>query len=257
MDIFRFIPGYTTTIFENGREPALVMLLAFLITFICTRGYTRIARHKGWKSTYLGGVHAHHLVFGLVIAFMAAGLNFALMPSQGFGQLTLAVAFGIGAALVLDEFALVFHLKNVYWEKEGRKSVDAIVMGCSFGLLFLIQTAPFSGTDIVPRALLSTVLTGNLFFIVITAMKGKLYTAIFGVFVPFLALIGAIRLAEPKSVWARWFYRSEFKILGFYKPKSAKQKRAEIRYHMYAKKWRPRKDRLWDFFGGKLGHPGP
>lgn len=255
MDIFRFIPGYTTTIYDNGREPALVMLLAFLITFICARGYTRMARARGWKSTYLAGVHTHHLVFGLIIAFLAGGLEFALLPQEGFRQLVLAGMFGAGAALVLDEFALVFHLKDVYWEKAGRKSVDAVVMGGAFGLLFLIQAAPFNSADIVPRTALTIIQICNLFFVIVTALKGKLFTAIFGVFVPFLALVGAIRLAEPKSVWSRLFYGPERRILKVYSPKSQKMKRSVARYQQYEKIWKPRKERLWDIFGGKLSHP--
>jgi hypothetical protein len=65
MNLFRFIPGYESAIYENGREPALVMLLAFVITFVFTRAYTRIARVRGWGSTHVGNVHMHHLVVGL------------------------------------------------------------------------------------------------------------------------------------------------------------------------------------------------
>ena len=31
-----------------------------------------------------------------------------------------AAVFGLGTALVLDEFALILHLRDVYWANEGR-----------------------------------------------------------------------------------------------------------------------------------------
>jgi hypothetical protein len=75
LNLFRFIPGYESVIYESGREPALVMLLAFLITFVITRAYTRIA----------------------------AALQFAFHPDEGPVQLLLTAVFGSGAALVLDD----------------------------------------------------------------------------------------------------------------------------------------------------------
>ena len=53
-----------------------------------------------------------------------------------------AIAFGGGAALVLDEFALVFHLEDVYWEDEGRQSVVATVLGIAVIVLMLVLTTP-------------------------------------------------------------------------------------------------------------------
>lgn len=71
------------------------MLLAFILTFIITRGYTRIARVRGWGSASFGGVHTHHMVFGLVIGFVAGALMFAFMPEPGVFLLVLAAAFGV------------------------------------------------------------------------------------------------------------------------------------------------------------------
>ena len=204
MNLFRFIPGYETGIYESGREPALVMLVAFLITFALTRAYTRIARVRGWGSTRVGAVHMHHLVVGLVLALGAGAIQFAFLPEEGFLQLLLAAAFGAGAALVLDEFALVFHLEDVYWEREGRKSVDAVVIAVSLGALFLLHAAPLgSGSAETSRASLTVAIAVNLVLVLVAALKGKLFLATFGVFVPILALVAAIRLAEPGSIWAR------------------------------------------------------
>lgn len=245
MDIFKFIPGYETGIYETGREPAFIMLLAFILTFIVTRGYTRIARVRGWGSASFGGVHTHHMVFGLIIGFAAGALMFAFNPAPGLFMLTLAAVFGIGAALVLDEFALIFHLQDVYWENEGRKSVDAVVLGFTFGLLFLMQITPFGTTANESISFIFVAVAINLPIVLIAALKGKIYFAILGVFVPAISLIGALRLAEPNSAWARRFY----------KPKSTKSIKSKKRYIAYDKKWKHRKERAWDIIGGKIGRP--
>lgn len=245
MNLFQFIPGYTDVIYSTGRQPALVMMLAFVITYILTRGYTRIARITGWGSASFGGVHTHHMVFGLVIAFTAGALMFGFMPDKEPVILLLAAMFGIGASLVLDEFALIFHLQDVYWEQEGRKSVDAIVLGIAFGTLFLLHATPFSADASSPHWIFATTILINLSIVLIAAAKGKVFMAVFGVFIPFVSLIAAIRLAEPDSVWARKFY----------KPNGKKAKRSDKRYARYEKTWRQRKEKLWDILGGKTGRP--
>ncbi len=244
MNLFRFIPGYESGVYESGREPALVMLVAFLVTFAITRGYTRIARVRGWGSAHVGRVHMHHLVVGLVLALGAGALQFAFLLEEGFLQLLLAATFGSGAALVLDEFALVFHLEDVYWEREGRKSVDAVVVAVTLGALFLLHAAPLgTGGAEGSRVSITIAIAVNLAFVVVAALKGKLFMATFGVFAPFVSLVGAIRLAEPSSIWARRRYP----------PDSKQRVRSEERYARYEARWRPRKERAWDLIGGKTG----
>ncbi|MFA6002125.1 MAG: hypothetical protein WC828_08470 [Thermoleophilia bacterium] len=246
MDIFRFIPGYETYIYDTGREPAFIMMLSFIITFALTRGYTRIARVRGWGSASFGGVHTHHLIFGLVIAFSAGALEFAFTPDPGgIYFLPLVVSFGCGMALVLDEFALAFHLEDVYWEKEGRKSIDAIILGLALGSLLLLQFTPFDTKFNEAGWTIAATVAINLPVVIISALKGKFYYAVFGVFIPTLALIGAIRLAKPDSVWARRFYKPDGKKIG----------RSKLRHERYEHRWRTRKERAWDFIGGKTGRP--
>ncbi|HSX05274.1 MAG TPA: hypothetical protein VLF69_02310 [Candidatus Saccharimonadales bacterium] len=245
MNLLTFLYGRTSTAYDKGRTTALVMLVAFLLTFICVRTYTRIARIRGLRSAYIAGVHTHHLVFGVVIAFFAGGLEFALLPDNGPVRLLLAALFGGGAAMVLDEFALAVHLQDVYWEKEGRKSVDAVIFGAIFGLLFVLHTAPFGHPNDLSRLALTLIELLNMVGVLIAALKGKLFLAVFGVFIPVLALLGAIRLAEPGSLWSRQFYAS----------RPGKTRAAEARYAAYGKVWQPRKDRLWDIVGGKTGRP--
>lgn len=245
MDILNLIPEYQKGIHNTNRESALVMLLAFIATYIITRGYTRIARIRGWSGNKINGIHTHHVVYGLIIAFLAGGLEFAFRPTPGLSQLILASAFGSGVALVLDEFALIFHLEDVYWEKEGRKSVDAVVLGVILGLLFLLNVMPFGTERGQGFWYIVVVLLVNVPIVVIAALKGKIFTAVFGVFTPVVSLIGSVRLAEPESLWARRFYKQG----------GGKQKRSQLRYKKYEKIWKVRKEKLWDIIGGKPGHP--
>jgi hypothetical protein len=246
MNLFKFIPGYENAIFSSGREPAFVMLLAFVVTFIFARGYTRMARKKGWGSVSFGGVHTHHLVFGMLLAFVAGAVVFCFNPSYHTPIFLLSAAmFGGGVALVLDEFALVFHLKDVYWENEGRKSVDAVIIAFILGLIFLLHITPFGTTAKSSGTVLALAVLINLPIVIVAALKGKVFIAIAGVFVPFLAVIGAVRLAEPGSGWAHKFY----------KPGGKKMVNAIKRYNNYEKTWRPRKEHFRDLAGGKLGGP--
>lgn len=245
ISIIPLLSGHTSNRYDAGRTTALVMLLAFLLTFVGVRTYTRIARIRGWRSATIAGVHTHHLVFGVIIAFFAAAIEFALLPGQGPLQLILAAMFGSGAALVLDEFALAVHLQDVYWEHEGRKSVDAVIIAAIFGLLFLLHVAPFGHPNDLPRVVLTIVLVFNLLFVLVAALKGKIYFAIFGVFVPLLAIIGAIRLAEPTSLWSRLFYGET----------SDKLVWSLERYAVYERDLRPLKEWFLDIIGGKPGRP--
>lgn len=245
MNLFPFIPGYTSAIYDTGREPAFVMLLAFFISYLLARGYTRIARKTGWGSPSFGGTHTHHMVFGLVISFVAGALMFSFLPQQGPLLLLLAAAFGGGAALVLDEFALIFHLEDVYWEEEGRKSIDAVVLGVAFGGLFLLRASPFDTSINLTGWAYTVTIVINITFSVIAGLKGKIFFALFGIFIPLIASIGAIRLAEPESIWATRMYK---------KP-SKKMTKSIKRYKNYHKKWGSRKEKMWDIIGGKTGRP--
>ena len=65
-DLFHFVPGYGHYVYHSGREPMFFTLLAFLLTFVVVRSYTRLGRVRGWQSGSVRGVHLHHLVPGIV-----------------------------------------------------------------------------------------------------------------------------------------------------------------------------------------------
>ena len=92
-----------------------------------------------------GGMHLHHVVFGLVFLLIGGIGNFALRgEGRPFREL-LALLFGIGVGLVLDEFALILHLEDVYWSEEGRRSLDAVLLSVLLIGLLLVGEVPLGG----------------------------------------------------------------------------------------------------------------
>ncbi len=193
-----------------GREPLLLLLTASLLTFVATRAYTRVARVRSWRSGRVGDVHLHHLVVGNVLTLVCGMLELAFQP-RDLGLDILAVGFGIGAAFVLDEWALTVHLRDVYWTPEGRHSIEVSIMWALLGLLLLAGVSPFGihdGTE-VPRAIGFAVVALNIVLSVVTCLKGKLTLGLLSVFLPPVGIGAATRLARPGSVWAQLFYGEE------------------------------------------------
>jgi hypothetical protein len=213
LDIFRFIPGYSEAIVADGKEPVLLLLLAFIITFALTRLYTRLARAYGWGSGSVHGVHLHHMVVGILIVLATGIVAVAEWPT-GVGRDLIGIFFGVGAALVLDEFALSLYLEDVYWSPEGRTSIDATVMGVMLAGLLMVGISPFGVNDAQEsRAVAFGIIVLNIGLATITFLKGKLMLGLAGIFVPLFGLVGALRLAKPQSAWARWFYKRRPKKL--------------------------------------------
>jgi hypothetical protein len=63
---------------------------------------------------------------GIILLLVSGYLGIGL--SEHVSENLVAILFGIGAALTLDEFALWLHLEDVYWAKQGRDSIDAVVI---------------------------------------------------------------------------------------------------------------------------------
>lgn len=242
MNLFRFFPGYETHIYGGGREPTFLMLVAFILTLAGTRFYTRMARSRGWGSAHVGGVHVHHLVPGIVMSLVAGGLAVGLEPRELWVAF-LAIVFGGGAALVLDEFAMLLHLDDVYWTTEGRLSIDACMAAVAFLGIAILATFPLptdTGSDRLARALGDGLIALNAFLVVATLLKGKLKLGLFGIVFPPLAVAGALRLAKPTSVWARWLY-----------PEGGwRLRRSEARAASRETRWTHRRERLYDLIGG-------
>jgi hypothetical protein len=240
---------------EPGKLPLLLALSAFVLTFLITRLITRLIRAgKGpfRNISGSGGVHIHHVVPGVLLT-VAGGFGSVASDGHGFGSLFSAVIFGMGAGLVLDEFALILHLDDVYWSEEGRKSVEVVVLTAALVGLVLSGFLPFGVNDLSEEELQdrgAALLTiGTNFFIALVALsKGKARTAIFGVIIPIVAVVGAVRLARPTSAWARRFYRR--------RPRA--RARALLRSYRHDRRWSGPSRRLQDWIGGTPDLPsGP
>jgi hypothetical protein len=220
-------------VIEPGKLPLLLALAAFVLTFVITRVVTRMIRAgKGpFGNVTAGEVHIHHVVPG---------------GGRGFGAGLSAVLFGIGAGLVLDEFALILHLDDVYWTEAGRKSVEMVVLTAALVGLLLVGFAPFGVNDLSEdelqnRASVATNVAVNFLFSLIALSKGKTRIAVFGVIVPVVALIGSLRLARPDSPWARRFYRR--------RPRA--RARATLRAYHHDRRWSGPRRAVQDWLGGK------
>lgn len=228
-------------IVQPGKLPLLLLLVGFLVTFVATRLYTRTARRRGWGSGRLGSVHVHHIVPGIVLVLLAGVLGFSSYDDEVVVNVS-AIAFGCGSALVLDEFALVFHLDDVYWEHEGRSSVVGVLLAAVIGGLLLVVTAPF-GIDgeafgYTDRVLVFTALALNSLAALVAFLKGRPFIGIVAIFVPFVGLIAWLGLAHPSSPWAHVAYRDE------------KLRRARVRYAHGGSRSSRVRGRLIELVGG-------
>lgn len=190
-----------------SREPTALLLAAFVATFVLTRGYTRAARLRGWGSGSVGGIHLHHIVVGIVMVLLSGLIEIASRPG-GLGRDAVAVVFGTGGAFVLDEFALSLYLRDVYWSEEGHGSIDASLLGVLLAALLLVGLSPFGVHDggHLPRLIGFVLVASNVVLSLVTFAKGKLTLGLLAVFVPGVGGLGAMRLAKPRSLWARRFY---------------------------------------------------
>ncbi|WP_197502120.1 hypothetical protein [Mycobacterium sp. E2733] len=219
---------YAHDIHEGGRLPLLCCLIAFILTFFVTRSFVRFIRHRAdtgrparwWhpRNVHVSGVHIHHVTFGVVLV-LVSGLTLVTLSVDGHEPEFALVAtfFGIGAALVLDEYALILHLSDVYWEEDGRTSVDAVFAAVAVAGLLIMGLHPlmfflpvWHGADSVAlRAGVGGAMVLALPLAVIVVLKGKVWTGLLGMFVVILLVIGAIRLSRPHAPWARWRYTTQ------------------------------------------------
>jgi hypothetical protein len=226
---------------DRGQRSGFILLGAFLLAFLFIRTSARMIRSprfSWWPGSVetKGGLHLHHLVWGICLMMSSGFLNFALAPASPWAEV-LAALFGIGAGLTLDEFALWIHLEDVYWSQEGRSSLDAVVVATLLGGLVVLGLAPFDLTN--QQGSIGSLVIAALIDIVLAALailKGKPLLGLLGVFLPFFSLVGAIRLASPSSPWARRRY----------KPDTRKMRASQARWE------RVRKRRRWlgDAIGG-------
>lgn len=127
------VTGYRTA---STRENALLnLLVSFVLAFGLVRTSTWVIRSRGqfgpFRDLRVGQRHIHHFVPGIAIAFLAGGAG--LVSTSEDVQRWLAIPFGVGAALTLDESALLLGLEDVYWTEEGILSIQITL--AAIGLL--------------------------------------------------------------------------------------------------------------------------
>jgi hypothetical protein len=238
-------------IVEPGKLPLLLALAAFIVTFLATRCVTRMIRagRGPFRDVSPGGQHVHHMVPGVVL-MCVGGFGGVAAGGRGWVAGLTAVLFGIGAGLVLDEFALMLYMQDVYWSDQGRKSVEIVVVTAALLVVLLAGFSPLGVNDVgedeqQDRAGVIASLMVNFAFALVALLKGKLRTALFGVLVPVVALVGAVRLARPGSPWAKRAYR--------HRPRAAA--RAERRALRHAARWGGVERRLDNLLAGTPASP--
>jgi hypothetical protein len=219
----------------EAERAGLILLAAMLLSFLFIRTSARLMRSPKvpwWPGsvTTEGGLHVHHLVFGIAL-MLVCGFVLALQPDSPWFELV-ATGFGIGAGLTLDEYALWLHLEDVYWAEEGRRSVDAVVVAVLIGGLVLMGFLPFATDSGVPTIVASVL--AALALATMAVLKGKLFMGVATMLFPFVGLVAALRLAKPDSFWARRRYPEG----------SRKLARARARLERHQRRYRAFQDRI-------------
>jgi hypothetical protein len=204
--------AYQRGIVDAGKEPELFLLVAFL----CSFGFIRTSAHMirsprfpWWPGNVdVGGTHVHHLVWGIITILIVGYTGIALEPGTPWREV-LAILFGIGAGLTLDEFALWLNLKDVYWTPQGRRSIDAVIVAGGGALFVLLGWRVWldlgeKAANVVRFGLPSLTAVGVVIALV-NVLKRKPVLAAVSLILPLVGLIGAIRLARPDSLWARTY----------------------------------------------------
>jgi hypothetical protein len=214
--------AYETHIEAAGNELHFLLLLSFL----CSFGFIRTSAHmiraqvSWWPGNVQtkGGTHIHHLVWGILLVLTMGYLGLSFDLGTPWVELVVIV-FGIGMGLTLDEFALWLNLKDVYWQEQGRQSIDAVVVTTT---LLVISLLGLQFWIDVREAILLAIGVGGESFVgdesalillafqligaglaAICFLKGKTMIGIVGLFIPIVALFGAVTKARPDSRWER------------------------------------------------------
>lgn len=209
--------SFDTYIVDAGKLPAFLFLCAFLggFGFIRTSAHMIRAQVSWWPGNVeVGGTHIHHMVWGIITILITGWIAIAIDPGSP-GREIIAVLFGIGTGLTLDEFALWLNLKDVYWSEQGRRSIDAVIVAAilaGFGILGL--SVWVDAADDVAAGVHAVVGTFGILGIALAAVnfaKEKFGVGAIGLFIWPVAIVGGFRLGKPGSPWAHLLYREKKK----------------------------------------------
>jgi len=126
---------YQRQLAESRRERLFLASIGYFTAALVVRGITfAIHNHiRPFHDVSMHGRHIHHLVWGIALLLVVAygwhiQVGAGTVPSNVWAARTMCMAYGVGAALTLDEFALWPNLRDVYWEREGRESFEAMAL---------------------------------------------------------------------------------------------------------------------------------
>jgi hypothetical protein len=234
-----------------GKLPLMLCFVSFVLTFVSTRTITRLIRDgRGpFRNITAGGTHIHHSVPGIILLMIGAFTAVGGPGTMGWLSVS-AIAVGIGTSLVLDEFALILHLQDVYWSGEGQLSVEAVSLVAACLGLALVGFSPVrvpgvDSAELSVRISATGVLVIDGCLALVCVLKGKYRSGLFGLFLPPVGLIGAVRLARPNSIWARHRYRGK------------QLEHAARRAAAFDRRWKPVQADWEDFIGGRPSQPNP
>jgi hypothetical protein len=197
--------AYDREIQVPGKEIHFLILVAFVCSFGFIRGSAHMIRAQvsWWPGNVetKGGTHIHHLVWGILLLLVMGYLGLSTDLDSPWLELV-AIAFGIGMGLTLDEFALWLNLEDVYWKEKGRQSIDAAVVTAALlviallGLQFWIDVYDavlvLLGVDRGNAWIAIPVQAIGVVLAVVCFRRGRKIAGLFGLFVPLVALIGAL-----------------------------------------------------------------
>jgi hypothetical protein len=222
-----FADFWNDQLVAEGKEGVFLVLVGFLLSFGFIRMSTRLMRSPKvpwWPGSVVSesGVHVHHLVFGIVTMMIAGTAGFVAMGDSPYAEIC-AFAFGVGAGLTIDEFALWVYLEDVYWAEQGRVSIDATVIAAAMMSLVVLGFTPFSFDTSTLDETLGSIAGALIVFalVVVCFAKQRLLHGTVGFFVVPVAIYGAARIAKPGSPWARRRYGTR---------RPAKQAKAQDRF---------------------------
>jgi len=205
--------AYDHHIQAPGKETHFLILLAFVCSFGFIRGSAHMIRAQvsWWPGNVetKGGTHVHHLVWGILLLLSMGYLGISTDLGSPWFEFV-AIAFGIGMGLTMDEFALWLNLQDVYWSDKGRQSIDAVVvttgllvialLGLEFWIAVWDAVLILAGMDhghawvAIPIQLIGVALAFVCF------RRGRKLTGIVGLFVPLVAIVGAVFPSRAKPV---------------------------------------------------------
>ena len=127
---------------DRPRRRLFLAAIGFAVTFLGARVLVLFILYHvgpfGW--VVLGGTHIHHLVWGILLLLISgyalvAEVGTGSSPASLFAGRLIAILYGMGAALTLDEFTMWLNIKEVSWSFQGRESIDVVV---GFGALLAV-----------------------------------------------------------------------------------------------------------------------